>query len=178
VAVDVHQLLREARAAAGLSQDELARRAGTSRPTLSAYENGHKAPSLATLQRLLAGLDLGLSAEPVVRWREYRLRYGRTAWLPSRLWRLPAEDALASVQLPHHLNWSAPGRTFDLRSRRQRARLYEFVLPEADPDELQRFVDGALLVDLWDDLVLPRAVRAAWAPVVLGGSAHTAELPS
>jgi hypothetical protein len=27
-------------------------------------------------------------------------------------------------------------------------------------------VDGALLVDLWEDLVLPRAVRSAWAPLV------------
>ena len=27
--------------------------------------------------------------------------------------------------------------------------------------------DGALLVDLWDELVLPRAVRSAWDPLVL-----------
>jgi hypothetical protein len=25
---------------------------------------------------------------------------------------------------------------------------------------------GALLVDLWDDLVLPRAIRSAWAPAI------------
>jgi len=31
-------------------------------------------------------------------------------------------------------------------------------------DALER--DGALLADLWDDLVLPRAVRSAWAPLV------------
>jgi len=28
--------------------------------------------------------------------------------------------------------------------------------------------DGALLVDLWDELVLPREVRAAWQPVIDG----------
>jgi len=28
------------------------------------------------------------------------------------------------------------------------------------------YIDGALLVDLWDDLVLPRAVRSAWAPLI------------
>lgn len=35
------------------------------------------------------------------------------------------------------------------------------------------YVDGALLVDLWDELVLPRAVRSAWAPLVSpsGGAA-------
>ncbi|TQC38385.1 XRE family transcriptional regulator, partial [Rhodococcus sp. WS4] len=46
-------LLERVRRAAGLSQDELARRAHTSRPTLSAYENGRKSPSLDTTQRLL-----------------------------------------------------------------------------------------------------------------------------
>jgi hypothetical protein len=33
-------------------------------------------------------------------------------------------------------------------------------------DDILAYVDGALLVDLWDDLVLPRAVRSAWTPVV------------
>ena len=41
-------LLERARASAGLTQDELARRAGTSRTTLSAYENGRKSPTIAT----------------------------------------------------------------------------------------------------------------------------------
>jgi len=27
-------------------------------------------------------------------------------------------------------------------------------------------VDGALLVDLWEDMVLPRAIRSAWTPVI------------
>jgi transcriptional regulator with XRE-family HTH domain len=46
--------LRSARRAAGLTQVELARRAGTSQPTLSAYETGSKSPSLNTFDRLLA----------------------------------------------------------------------------------------------------------------------------
>lgn len=33
-------------------------------------------------------------------------------------------------------------------------------------DDILGVVDGALLVDLWPDLVLPAAVRAAWAPLV------------
>ncbi len=28
------------------------------------------------------------------------------------------------------------------------------------------YVDGALLADLWSELVLPREVRAAWAPLI------------
>ena len=36
----------------------------------------------------------------------------------------------------------------------------------ANAADIVAYVDGALLVDLWDDLVLPRAVRSAWAPVI------------
>ena len=44
--------------------------------------------------------------------------------------------------------------------------VYEVVLQEGRPADILAYVDGVLLVDLWDDLVLPRAVRSAWAPVV------------
>jgi transcriptional regulator with XRE-family HTH domain len=46
-------VLRQARRAAGLSQRELARRAGTSSATLSRYESGAISPTVATLDRLL-----------------------------------------------------------------------------------------------------------------------------
>ena len=55
------RLLREARRRAGLSQAALARRAGTSQPTLSAYERGLKDPSAATLDRLLAAAGTALT---------------------------------------------------------------------------------------------------------------------
>jgi hypothetical protein len=80
--------------------------------------------------------------------------------------RLDVARALAVVDLPLHLNWSAPGRTFDLRARADRARVYEVVLQEGTPADILAYVDGALLVDLWDDLVLPRAVWSAWAPLI------------
>lgn len=47
-------LISECRAKAGLTQAELARRAGTSQATISAYENGAKSPAMATLERILA----------------------------------------------------------------------------------------------------------------------------
>ena len=56
--------LRRAREDAGLSQQELARRAGTSQATISAYENGAKEPSLRTLDRLLAATGARLAIEP------------------------------------------------------------------------------------------------------------------
>lgn len=159
-------LLREARLAAGVSQQDLADRAGTSRPTLSAYEHGRKVPSVDTFQRLMAGLGWQLGVEPTVTWSAYPTAGGRFGWVASTLWRLPVSAALATVVLPLHLNWSVPGRSYDLRERRQRARLYEIALREGDPQELLSYVDGALLVDLWADLVVPRAVRQAWSPVV------------
>ena len=62
--------LREARVAAGLTQAELAQRASTSQATISAYENGSKQPSVATLSRLLAAtgsrLTVARTAQPVV----------------------------------------------------------------------------------------------------------------
>jgi predicted nucleotidyltransferase/DNA-binding XRE family transcriptional regulator len=46
--------LRDARADAGFSQTELARRAGTSQPALARYETGTSLPTLPTLERLLS----------------------------------------------------------------------------------------------------------------------------
>lgn len=77
-------------------------------------------------------------------------------------------DALATVTLPLGLNWSRPGATYDLSDRRQRARCYEVMLREGGAGDMLRYIDGALLFDLWDELVLPRALRAAWQPVIDG----------
>lgn len=159
------KLLERARAGAGLTQDELARRAGTSRPTLSAYEHGRKSPTVATFARILAEAGVDLAAQPRVSFAQ-QAPAGKPIWVPDRLPRLDAARAFASVELPLHLNWSAPGRVFNLRSRADRARVYEIVLQEGRPDDILAYVDGLLLADLWDDLVLPRKVRAAWDPLM------------
>lgn len=44
--------------------------------------------------------------------------------------------------------------------------MYEIVLREGEPADLLTYVDGALLVDLWDELVLPAAIRRAWEPTL------------
>lgn len=158
-------LLEQVRGRAGLTQEELARRAGTSRPTLSAYEHGRKSPTVATFARLLAEAGWELAAEPRVSFTQHLVR-GRPIWVPDRLPRLDAASALAAVNLPVHLNWSAPGRVFNMGLRADRARVYEVVLQEGRPADVLAYIDGALLADLWDDLVLPRGVRAAWSPVI------------
>lgn len=43
--------------------------------------------------------------------------------------------------------------------------MYEAVLREGDAKDVLTYIDGALLVDLWDELVLPRDLRAAWEPL-------------
>jgi len=159
-------LVLDARRRVGLSQLELARRAGTSRPTLSAYEHGRKAPTADTLERLLAAAGEELSSQPVVGWAQVPAGRGRVRWVPDRLWRLPTGEALAEVVLPVELDWSTPGRRFDPRDRRQRARLYEVLLREGEPQHLRRWVDGVLLVDVWGEMVLPRGVREAWQAVL------------
>jgi hypothetical protein len=70
------------------------------------------------------------------------------------------------VHLPLHLHWSARPRTFDLRDRAQRARVYEIVLREGGPTDILTYVDGVLLAELWPDLVLPQEVRAMWTALM------------
>ncbi len=55
-------LLRRARGKAGLSQAELAARAGVTQSVISAYESGHRQPAVPTLAALIdaAGYDLVL----------------------------------------------------------------------------------------------------------------------
>lgn len=169
-----HEVLRNARERAGLSQGELARRAGTSRPTVSAYEAGRKSPTLATTERLLAAARARLVIEDDVVFTDVPVGRGRTVAVPSRLPRLSVESALARVDLPLHVSWSAADRQVDLADRRARARAYEQLLVEGTADDIAALVDGALLVDLWHELVLPRAVRAAWAPLVAGATGRAA----
>jgi transcriptional regulator with XRE-family HTH domain len=62
-------LIRSARDAAGITQVELAARAGTTQPAVAAYESGSRTPNLRTLSRLLDGCDYDVEvlARPRVR---------------------------------------------------------------------------------------------------------------
>lgn len=82
------RMLRTARARAGMSQRQLARRAGLPQSVLSAYENGRREPSARTFRALLraAGVDLSLTD----RWdsrrnaRHFELVMEMTDHLPQR----------------------------------------------------------------------------------------------
>jgi len=64
--MDSADVLFNARSRAGMTQGELASRALTSQPVISAYEHGRREPSVTTLRRLIAatGADLHLVVAP------------------------------------------------------------------------------------------------------------------
>jgi predicted nucleotidyltransferase len=66
---DLATIIRRTRANAGLSQVNLAARAGTSQPALARYETGAALPTLPTLERLLSacGRRLEIQTPPATR---------------------------------------------------------------------------------------------------------------
>jgi transcriptional regulator with XRE-family HTH domain len=67
--MELNALIHDARQAAGITQLELAGRAGTAQPAVAAYESGARTPNLATLERLLGACeyDVEVLARPRVR---------------------------------------------------------------------------------------------------------------
>ncbi len=61
--MDSTQLIRSVRHRRGLTLRALAERAGTSHSTLSAYENGAKVPTVATLDRVIRAAGFVIDAE-------------------------------------------------------------------------------------------------------------------
>jgi len=51
--VQAGAIIQEVRRRGGLTQAELARRAGTSQPVISAYEHGRRDPTVGTLRKLV-----------------------------------------------------------------------------------------------------------------------------
>lgn len=65
MATHVHLLIRQARTDAGLTQAELARRAGVPRSVMNVYERGKREPSAEMFARILNAAGFRLSMEPV-----------------------------------------------------------------------------------------------------------------
>jgi transcriptional regulator with XRE-family HTH domain len=67
--MELNALIHDARQTAGITQLELAGRAGTAQPAVAAYESGARTPNLATLERLLGACeyDVEVLARPRVR---------------------------------------------------------------------------------------------------------------
>lgn len=66
------------------------------------------------------------------------------------------------VTLPHHLDWSGHAE-YDLSRPARLAAMYKTVLTEASTvDELNTWLDQALLTRLWPTLWLPPPLRRRW----------------
>jgi len=157
-------LLEIARVSLGLTQDAVARRSGTSQPTLSAYERGTKSPTLAVVERILHTLGYDLALLPRVTFREVKSG-GRTYLVPDQLWRIDLPDCFAPLTI-HESDGSR--RTFDLLDRNTRVAAYVWLLHHGDETQIFEHLDGALLVDVWPDVAsdLPEHLRKLWDPLV------------
>lgn len=159
------RLILAARRGAHLTQRELAQRANTSQAALSAYERGIKTPSLLVAERIVEAAGYRLDLVTTVHFTRRQAARVAPFWVPDRLWRGRLPECFAKV----HLHDGAESRTrrFDLGRRSQRRALYELLLRKGTPAEMIDWIDGALLVDLWAELKVPQAIRAAWQPVVV-----------
>lgn len=157
-------LLEIARVSRGLTQDAVARRSGTSQPTLSAYERGTKSPTLAVVERILHTLGYDIAVLPRVTFGEVKSG-GRTYLVPDQLWRIDLPDCFAPLTI-HEGDGSR--HMFDLLDRNTRAAAYAWLLQRGDETQLFEHLDGTLLVDAWSDVVghLPEDIRRHWAPLV------------
>lgn len=162
--------LRRTRTIAGLTQAELGARARVARPNVAAYEAGRREPLFHSAVTLLEAAGAEVHVDPPVTWswtdglRPYAV--------PSRLWRLDPVDALGTYEPESNVWWSGPSRRFELADRRARCNAYEIVLREGGPVDIEGVVDGVLLCEAWPDLVLPRALRTAWSPLVTSNANH------
>lgn len=162
-------IIELARRGAGLTQAELAHRAGTTQSAVSMYERRRKVPMLDVAERLMqaAGADLGMVTRVV--WEVDFLPGLKAFWYPDRLWRVEVPGCFDTVLMPDLVGHTDKGE-WDLRDRADRRRLYENLLAEGDQHMIMRWADGALLMDLWSELVLPEKIRAAWEPAVEAAS--------
>lgn len=80
----ISTLISEARLQSGLTQTELALRAGTSQATLSKYESGEAVPTLVTLERILAAAGATLELTTTSSPRQLDVRRGVMALVQAK----------------------------------------------------------------------------------------------
>ncbi|MFD1506069.1 helix-turn-helix domain-containing protein [Georgenia yuyongxinii] len=158
-------LLETARRARGLTQARLASLSSTSQATLSAYERGLKSPSMKVASRILAATDHELSLRTRVDWVEHHPKGIVAFWAPSILWSVEPPTCFATLHIPDLIQDTGM-RTWNMREREERRGVYEQLIRRGLPQQMIRWVDGGLLVDVWDELDLLGPVRDAWEPAI------------
>lgn len=168
--MDRPTIIEIARKARGWTQRELAGAATTSQATVSAYERREKSPSLAVTERLIGEAGYSLGLDVTVDFSPVTIDGHRISQIPNRLWRVEPRLCFSKVTFPDMPASRESGdfvlRNWDLAVRDERRRVYGYLLRMSIPVWIYRWVDGALLVDLWDELDLPDPLRAAWQPLI------------
>ncbi|MBC7270522.1 MAG: hypothetical protein H5T76_17755 [Streptomyces sp.] len=111
---------------------------------------------------------LDLAAEDLALYREkFRRR------LPQSLGELHG-PLQGIVELPPHMAWSGM-TSYDLGKPRQRMGLYRTVLHEGLHDDLPRYLNQTLLLEMWPVLrtLVGRTVRAVWEEAFPQLTSHT-----
>ena len=78
---------------------------------------------------------------------------------------MPTPDCFDTLRIPDLLQHTQQ-EEWNLKDRTDRKRAYEILIRRGLPQQMIRWLDGALLVDLWDELDLPDSVRMAWLPAI------------
>ncbi len=163
--MDRGYLLTRARQARGFTQAQLAGVAGTSQATLSAYERGLKSPSLKVASRILAAIGHELTLRKHIDWVEHHPVGIVAFWAPSELWSVEPPTCFATCDIPDEIR-NTGMRTWKMRDRGERTGVYEQLIRRGLPHQMIRWIDGGLLVDVWEELDLPDPVREAWRPAI------------
>ena len=90
---------------------------------------------------------------PTSRWRSSE---------PPAHWDATSGPTGGVVELPFHLYWSDDNNRFDLSKRARLRSMYQIVLTEGTTVDVVAFVNRDLLLSVWDELWLSRAVHEAW----------------
>ncbi len=159
-------VIEKARKAAGVSQQLLARWAGTTQSSISEYESRRKSPTLAVVERLLDELEVELTVRPVVTFDVVHDPVIGQYLVPERLWSVPLPDCFSRVVVLGQLFGRTRPRVWDLSVEDQRIDFFEWAVVHGSAELLMDSVDGVLLMQVWAHMNIPEVVRAAWQPVL------------
>ena len=120
----------------------------------------------------VAGHGVGVRApgEVTVDFTQVTFNGHNICWVPDRRWRVEPRLCFSKLTFPDGPATRETGewimRDWDLADREARRRVYGYLLRAGPPLWIYRWVDGALLVDLWPELDLPDLLKKAWQPLI------------
>lgn len=136
---------------------------------------------MAVTERLVQAAGWTLALQPRVTFTEYPKPPGHRFpfYVPDRLWRIEVPGCFRTIHYVNLLDEDCHRFWWDLSNREDRTTVYENILTYSSEAHFVQYVDGALLIELWDDLELAEPIRQAWAPLIaanrqapVGGDGH------